>query len=126
MMFSEELPQGCPLPAAQDCSGPIYMIAKAIPVEDSNCLSQAERGKALNATGDGVCTRHGLSVFPDYESCAHHKLLFPSLGDHIVCANLDPSHGKLLQTPSKRNPSHMTWWPYKGISRSALFGQVEP
>jgi len=125
MMFPEELPQGCPLPAAQDCSGSIYMISENIPVQESNFQSQAERGRALAATGDAACTRHGLSVFPTYESCAHHKLLFPRLGEHIVSAKLEPSHGKLMKTPSRSNPAHMTWWPYKGVTRSALFSPVE-
>lgn len=125
MIFSDDLPDGCPLPKAQDCAGKIYMLSPANPVRDQDCLSQAERGRAQKATGDQVCTRHGLSVFPDYQSCAHQQALFPALGEHIVSATLQAIHGKILDTPSNSNPKHMTWWPCKNVHRSKLFAVEE-
>lgn len=124
MTFPDALPVGCPLPSAQDCSCTVYMISPENPVREQDCLSQAERGRAKNATGDLACTRHGLSVFPTYESCEHQRSLFPRLGGYIASATLDNSHGKILETPSGSNPSHMTWWPYKSTNRSKLFTVV--
>lgn len=121
MNFSKDLPEGCPLPAAQACSTTIYMISPENPVSDQSCLSQAERGKAKKATGDGACTRHGLSVFPNFESCRHQRSLFPRIGSFIAAAKLGPEHGRIMSTPSGSNPSHMTWWPYEETNRSELF-----
>ncbi len=125
MIFPDGLPKNCPLPNAVSCSGTIYMISPNYPVDQQDCLSQAERGRAVDATGDLACTRHGLSVFPDFASCSHQQSLFPGLGEHIVAAQLDPSHGKTMETPTKRNPRHMTWWPRKDLERSVLFKLVE-
>ncbi|CRI57975.1 hypothetical protein [Pseudomonas sp. CCOS 191] len=125
MTFPDGLPDNCPLPAAVSCSGMIYMVSLNNPVHEQDCLSQAERGRAADATGENACIRHGLSVFPDLASCSHQQSLFPRLGKYIATARLEPSHGKILQTPAKRNPLHMTWWPCKDVERKLLFSMAE-
>ena len=123
--FPDGLPDNSPLLAAVSCSGLIYMVSLNNPVHERDCLSQAERGRAIAATGENARIRHGLSVFPDFASCSHQQSLFPILGKYIATARLDPSHGKIRHTPAKRNPSHMTWWPFKDLQRSLLFTLAE-
>lgn len=125
MNFPPELPAACPLPSSKDCSGSFYMVCREDPIREEDCLSQAERGRAPNATGDAACTRHGLSVFMSYDACVHQRELFPHLGKRIAHAMLDASHGKSLSTPSNANPGHSTWWPYANLSRSTLFAVIK-
>lgn len=122
--FSPDLPSGCPLPTSLDCGGSVFVLVPALPLEQTQFQSQAERGRAKNAVGDGVCTRHGLSVFPTYESCAHQLKLFPRLGPYIAKAVLSAQDGKIANTPSTVNPAHQTWWPYLEVTRHKLFSVV--
>ncbi len=84
----------------------------------------AQKGKAVNATGRSACTRHGLSVFTDIDSCALHRELFPYLGQWIAKADLKPDHGRLALTASSRAPLHHTWWPFEEVERHSLFTVV--
>lgn len=122
--FSASLPADCPLPRAVDCNREVYFLVDQLPLNASQFLSQAERGRATGVSGEKVCTRHGLSVFPDKASCAHQVELFPRLGPHITCATLAEEHGKIADTPSGNNPAHMTWWPYADVERHGLFAVV--
>jgi hypothetical protein len=94
------------------------------PVGPSNCKSQADRNKALDADGLGACTRHGLSVYLAEKHCQHAITLLPRLGPFIVAADLTPQHGVVMPTPSKRFPHHHTWWPPEGLTRHTLFAKV--
>lgn len=124
MNFPAGMPDGCPLPAATPCDGDFFLVSKTNPVQAADCLSQAERGRALNATGDKACMRHGVSVFPTFESCEHHREVFPALGDHVAVAKLHASHGVQADTPSRTAPAHKTWWPYAQLARHPLFSVV--
>lgn len=119
-----DLPEDCPLSSATDCDGEVFMLFADFPCTDGDCLTQAERGRALAAQGDGICTRHGLSVFPSLEACAHQRTLIPWLGKKIGRAVLTADHGMVADTPTK-NPGHMTWWPYPEVQRHALFQHVD-
>lgn len=121
----ENLPPDCPLPAAIDCNCDVFLVFPVKSIEQQHCLSQAERNRAKNVTGDAVCNRHGLSVFPTVESCVHQMKLLPHLGSYIGTAKLCPEHGKIAETASRINPAHMTWWPYKDTQRHAIFRIME-
>lgn len=114
----------CPLSSAQPCDGPLYLVSQTNPVDVKSCKSQDERGRAQNTTGDKACMRFGLSVFPDFASCEHHREAFPGLGNHIAVAHLNASHGVQAATPSKTSPAHCTWWPGTHVVRHALFAVV--
>lgn len=114
----------CPLPRSTPCNGPLYIVSKSNPVDAESCKSQAERGRAQNATGEKACMRFGLSVFPSFSSCEHHREIFPALGMHIAVAQLDDSHGVQAATPSNSSPAHCTWWPGIHVLRHELFSVV--
>lgn len=121
MTFSDDLPSDCPLARAIPCNHTIYMIHQ----DENSFLTQAERGRATNATGEGACTRHGLSVFPSLASCKHQQSLFPRLGKQIVSASLQHEHGVIADTPATKNPKHMTWWPFKDVQRKSCFSFID-
>jgi hypothetical protein len=116
--------ENCPLSTAEQCDGALYLVSQTDPVDVQACKSQAERGRAQNATGDKACMRFGLSVFPNFASCEHHRETFPGLGNHIAVAHLNASHGVQAATPSNRSPEHCTWWPGKHVIRHTLFSVV--
>jgi len=123
MSFPATFPPDCPLPDARDCDGTVYMLSLAAVLTAEQCRSQAERGRAVDAGGEYVCMRHGLSVFPKLESCRHQGQLFPRLGSKIMSAHLTAEHGKVRLTSGKQ-PDHMTWWPYAKVARHELFSCV--
>ena len=114
----------CPLSTAAPCNGQLYLVSQTDPVDAEACKSQAERGRAQNATGDKACMRFGLSVFLSCLSCEHLRETFPALGRHIAVALLNTSHGVQAATPSNRSPAHCTWWPGTHVTRHALFSVV--
>lgn len=97
------------------------MLCRTLPCTAEQFMSQAERNQARNVDGEQLCTRHGLSVFPNYKSCEHLLRARPQLGPHIVKATLTPDHGLIAETPSNRNPQHHTWWPFTEVPRASLF-----
>ncbi|MDD4964036.1 MAG: hypothetical protein PHI11_08985 [Gallionella sp.] len=121
MNFPSNWPSNCPLQSAVDCQHTVFMAFTSKPATANQCKSQAERNRAQSAIGDGACTRHGLSVFPSFNDCKHQVALLPHLGPYIGKAYLTASHGKIAETPARRNPAHMTWWPYQGVDRHSLF-----
>jgi hypothetical protein len=123
--FSADIPSDCPLPSAVDCFQEVFKLFATFPFDAEECKTQAEMGKAKNVTGQAVCTRHGLSVFPTLEGCLHQMKLFPYLGEHVGVAQLLPQHGKIAATPSNNNPNHMTWWIDVSVQRQSLFKKVD-
>ncbi len=122
MHFPATMPADCPLPGSIACNTVVYIIVKNNPAISTDCLTQAERNRATTATGEGACTRHGLSVFPSLQDCQHHRSLFKAFaGGYIAKASLTSEHGQQRNTPSQKAPAHMTWWPYEHISRHELF-----
>lgn len=103
----------------------MFVLVQALPLDPLQFQSQADRGRALNAVGEKACTRHGLSVFPTYDSCSHQLKLFPRLGPYVVTATLSARDGKMADTPSHVNPAHQTWWPYLEVVRHELFAVLE-
>ena len=125
LTYPSDFPAGCPLPSSSDCGGDVYLLVQSLQLDPLQFQTQAERGRALNAVGDEACKRLGLSVFPTYESCSHQRRLFPRLGSYIATATLSAVDGKISNTPSHKNPTHQTWWPYPEVVRHALFSVME-
>lgn len=123
--YAENMPQGCPLPNAIDCSSRVYKICKSTPPSAKDFMTHAEKNIAKDAAGAAACMRHGLSVFPTFESCDHLKRFRPRLGKYIATAELRPEHGKIADTPNGENPRHQTWWPYVDVAREEIFAVVD-
>lgn len=119
--FSENWPDGCPPKEAEDADGLYFRIGKSNPPADNDFKSHEEMGKQL---GGDECMRRGLSVFGEIEDARHLMHIFPKIGSYVYSAQLQPKDGKIKPTPSRKHPSHITWWPYSGIERASLFRLV--
>ena len=72
----------------------------------------------------GNIQAYGLSTYPTAEACESAKRKSPRLRDAyegIACGQVDADKGKILRTPSKANPAHITWWVYEGIEPHTFF-----
>lgn len=74
--------------------------------------------------GEQFSQAYGLSMFPSAEDCERAKRKSPRLrGTHkgIAYGQVDAGKGKILRTPSKANPAHITWWIYEGVEPHTFF-----
>lgn len=121
MDFPNDWPKDCPpgksrLP--QNLT--VYRAVKNSPPTNKDFQSQAELGKMLE--GD-PCLRLGVSVMKTRSGAEHYRKLFPS-GKFIASAVLKVEDGRVLETPTKKFPVHVTWWPPQGFERESLFHVV--
>ncbi len=73
---------------------------------------------------EGHVQAYGLSTYPTAEACESAKRKSPRLRnayEGIACGQVDADKGKILRTPSKANPAHITWWVYEGIEPHTFF-----
>ena len=73
---------------------------------------------------EGNVQAYGLSTYPTAEACESAKRKPPRLRnayEGIACGQVDADKGKILRTPSKANPAHITWWVYEGIEPHTFF-----
>ncbi|MGU3627985.1 hypothetical protein [Comamonas sp. C24C] len=120
----EDFPDQCPLEGANPCDGDVYLICTEISSNDPGFKTAKENNKYKKITDPfKICTKHGLSVFSDIESCEHQLNAIPALGTRIASAKLDENDGYIKQT--FLNPKHHTWWPYKNDNRHVNFRIVK-
>jgi hypothetical protein len=115
--FPVDWPDGCPPDDAVDAGGVFFRIVKSCPPVAADFVSHFESGRMPKAP---VCLRCGLSVFEELRDAIHQQRLLPNLGRLIAQGTLSADHGKTKLTTGKQ-PTHTTWWPYRGVDRSSLF-----
>jgi hypothetical protein len=118
MSYGSDWPDHCPPESCVDAQCEVVRIVRSVPLVPGDFLSYAEMGKAPHAGKE--CEARGLSVFGKLDDAKHYAALYPYVGDKFAVGALEPPHGKTLATPRKGN-SHVTWWPYSGVDRPALF-----
>lgn len=119
--FHPDIPVGCPLPSSTPCNCTVFRGCEKSPPHASDFKTFHELGRFKNATGDKACMRFGVSVFPTKQACEHMLELFPDNGSYVSSGALQPSHGRVADTPTGNFPLHQTWWPYEGLQRETLF-----
>ena len=116
--YEHELPDGCPPADAVDSDGSFYATHRNDPPGDDDFRTAAERGAFPR--GD-ACERHGNSIMERVEDALHLCRLHPDLHRYVSRGQLQPDYGVVSITPTKRFPSHHTFWRYKGVSMHDLF-----
>ncbi|MEZ2740872.1 hypothetical protein [Comamonas jiangduensis] len=119
-----DFPDKCPLDGADPCNGDVYLICTDLSANDPGFKTAKENKKYKNVTDPmQICTKHGISVFSDLESCKHQLEAFPGLGTKIATAKLTKDDGFIKRT--FKTPLHHTWWPYKNENRHLSFTVVK-
>ena len=119
--FPAYFPKDCPPDDAQSEKIVLFRLCKtAVPTaQDFLSFYQINPKKY-----DGNVQAYGLSTYPTAEACESAKRKSPRLRDAcegIACGQVDADKGKILRTPSKANPAHITWWVYEGIEPHTFF-----
>ena len=116
--YPTDWPADCPSFDAEKANGTVYRVCKESPPLPEDFQSHAELGKHSQGS---ECMRRGLSVFKDRKEADHLTRLFPKLGKLVLRGTLEPGHARIKATPSKKHPSHTTWWHFCGIERARPF-----
>lgn len=73
---------------------------------------------------EGNIQAYGLSTYPSADACESAKRKSPRLRstyEGIAYGQVSADKGKILRTPSKANPAHITWWVYEGVEPHTFF-----
>ena len=125
MDWPEYYPNECPPDYAPSASGVIYRFVDTNPPAGVDFVPYAQEYPNRN-WGDKECQACGLSVYTSLDDCEKVKRKIPSLRKKLTAAaTLDPSQGKLMNTPSRKINNHYTWWfPKELLEPWVLFAIV--
>lgn len=120
-VFPAYFPEGCPPENAMSEEIILFRLCKTdVPAaEDFVTFYQCNPKKYA-----GMIQAYGLSMYPSVEDCERARRKSPKLRDTrkgIACGCVDAEKGKILRTPSKANPAHITWWIYEGVKPHTFF-----
>lgn len=96
-------------------------VENSFPTKD-DFLNSVEANKFTNAP---LCDRLAVSMLNTWEGAVHHLKLFSFKADwFIATASLNAVHGKVKDTPSKKQPAHTDWWPFSHVVRENVVTSV--
>ena len=119
-VFTSYFPENCPPAEASSENIVLFRVCKDIVPTAEDFLTfyqmNPERYK------DKI-QAYGLSVFPTAEDCEKAKSKSPKLRGFKGLASglINEQRGKILRTPNKHNPAHITWWMYEGVDPLEFF-----
>lgn len=121
LKFPSYFPKGCPPEDATDEEMLLFRMCKGpVPTaEDFLTFFQIDPEKYK-----GHILAYGLSVFKSEDDCQRARKKSPRLRtQYKYCASgtTNKDRGKILATPTKVNPHHITWWVYEGVEPSTFF-----
>jgi len=121
LKFPDYFPQGCPPSEAVFKEMDVYRLCvNSTPCEEdfqSFYLSDPKKYA-------GNIRAYGISTFPSFKACEsalrkcvnlRNKYKFCAHGITYIYT------GKVMNTPSKANPKHITWWLYDGVKPHTYF-----
>ncbi len=117
MKWFEELPSQCPPADAVPAQGRFFRIAKGLPTESQDYLSQRSLQPDKVFIGEGIdeCIVRSVSVFSNLDD-AKRRLRLPKFRSQtIVAIDLEPSDGVIKKT---FGPCHYSWWRSANFSFS--------
>lgn len=108
MAFYEELPDQCPPETAKEPSGAYFRLVHE-PIMEEDFHSHKLLGKWPKAFAKASeCEATSLSLMDSIEEAARLTKLPTNKGKRILCIDLSPKDGLMMQTG--RNQSHHSWW----------------
>ena len=119
--FPAYFPKDCPPDDAKGEEIALFRLCKTTVPTAQDFLSFYQINPAKY---EGNVQAYGLSTYPTAEACESAKRKSPRLRnayEGIACGQVDADKGKILRTPSKANPAHITWWVYEGIEPHTFF-----
>lgn len=107
-------PPNCPPPEAADASGEFYRLVSEDPPVEADFRSNRELADAGEARAtwpeSKECQACGLSVTETLADAEATRKAFGALRKKRIAVGAVDGDGKLLATPSRKAPSHHSWW----------------
>lgn len=127
MERSEKFPPNCPPREAEGASGEVYRLVGSNPpvAKDFRTWYELYPEKTYENQAK-ECEAHGLSVYTQKSSIFSLIDRIPGLRrKKIALGKLTPDLGVMLNTPSREDKLHHTWWVAVGKEPWAVFQVVD-
>ena len=121
LKFPVYFPLGCPPKDAVAKELDVYRLCKSDKITPEDFLSFYQTAPRKYAK---LINAYGLSVYPSIEDCYSAMRKAPHLRKKYSAVAHGITYtftGKVLDTPSKNNPNHITWWLYEGVQPHTYF-----
>lgn len=107
-MWPDTYPAGCPPDSADETSGVVYRYVATASPASSDFVPLAELEPDRNF-GSRRCQAVGLSVLRGLGDARARRI--PAFRNHrIASIILHATDGRIKATPTRRQPTHCTWW----------------
>lgn len=123
MEWPDYYPEQCPPKEATFINGSVYRFIGGETPQEKDFVPHFLLSNRIII--GGLCQACGLSVFKTREEIYRFSKRIPAFRrKRIVHAALDPSMGKILNTPSSHSKDHYTWWMPKHLKEPWRLFQV--
>lgn len=119
--FPDYFPEGCPPPEAVGEERVLFRLCYGPVPTENDFVSHYQRNPEKFREN---ILAYGLSVFSTEDDCRTACKKSPLLRKkyHFCSYGMNtPERGKILLTPAKLSPAHITWWIYEGIEPHTFF-----
>ncbi len=118
--FPEHYPKQCPPFNARAVEITLYRMVKNNPLTTKDFL--CHRLLYPNIEFSDPCEACGLSTYSSIDGAYKLQQTVPKFKKYkIAYGNIKPDNGPILETSSRDNPHHVTWWVALGIDAKSLF-----
>lgn len=94
-----------------------FRVVKNKPATGKDFLNAVEEDSFKN---HDMCSRLSISLLNTEHGAFYHREIFQWKEDwHIAQLKLTSDHGKVKDTPSRKQPAHADWWPYPTVTRES-------
>lgn len=115
-------PEGCPPEGYTPRELFVYRCAETKPHSNKDFVPHYQREE--KDWGKKLFDSCGLSCFTEWKDVVDLKNKLPKF-KCIISGTILKEMGVVAETPSKRRPSHVTWWVYEGVEAHRLFTVCE-
>ena len=119
--FPSYFPDNCPPDEATDEEKNLFRLCSGPELSKDDFMSFYNMNPARWANN---VQAYGLSVLESKEDCDSARRKNGKLRQRYpfcACGKNNSERGKILNTPSKTNPRHFTWWVYDGVEPHTFF-----
>ena len=119
--YPSYFPDNCPPEEATDEEKLLFRLCSGSELTENDFISWYNKDPVKWANN---VQAYGLSVLESKEDCDSARKKNAKLrAQYPFCASgkNNSDRGKILNTPSKTNPRHFTWWVYEGVKPHTFF-----
>lgn len=119
--YPSYFPDNCPPDEATDEEKVLFRLCSGSELSENDFLPLYNKNPEKWAN---TIQAYGISVLESKEDCDRARRINGKLREQYpFCASgkNNSYRGRILNTPSKTNPRHFTWWVYEGVKPHTFF-----